>query len=123
MVGEFPIKYLAIPLQYGSLRREDLQRLVDNLLKRLAGWRGKLLCSAANRELVQSCLASIPVYLLSFFKFPKWAIDLINSQLANCLWNDLEGNHKIHLANWPLVCIKRDLVVWGFPTYRILTSV
>ena len=74
VLGDFPIKYLGIPLHFSKLRREDLQPLVDSLLKRLAGWRGKLLSSAAKRELVQSCLASIPVYLLTFFKFPKWAL-------------------------------------------------
>ena len=68
VLGNFPIKYLGIPLHFSKLRREDLQPLVDNFLKRLAGWRGKLLSSAAKWELVQSCLASIPIYLLSFFK-------------------------------------------------------
>jgi hypothetical protein len=95
----FSIKYLGIPLHYDKLKREDLQPLIDSLLSRLAGWRVKLLSSAAKRELVRSVLSSIPVYLLSFFKFPKWALKLINTQLANCLWNDEEGNNKIHLSN------------------------
>jgi hypothetical protein len=73
--------------------------LIDSLLNRLVGWRGKLLSSAPKRELVRSVLASIPIYLLSLFKFPKWALKLINTQLANCLWNDEEENNKIHLAN------------------------
>lgn len=42
-VGKFPIKYLGIPLNYEKLKREDIQPLVDKILKRIAGWRGKLL--------------------------------------------------------------------------------
>ena len=33
---------------------------------------------------------------------------MINTQLANCLWDDTEGNHKIHLANWLSVCMKKE---------------
>lgn len=39
--GTFPIKYLRIPLHYDKLRREDIQPLIDKIIKRIAGWRGK----------------------------------------------------------------------------------
>jgi hypothetical protein len=52
-VGNLPIKYLGIPLHYQNLRREDLQPLVDKILKRIAGWRGRLLTQAggANKNM------------------------------------------------------------------------
>jgi hypothetical protein len=74
VAGAFPMKYLGIPLHFEKLRREDLQPLIDSLLSRMAGWRGKLLSSKEKRILIQTCLASIPIYLLSLFKFPKWAL-------------------------------------------------
>ena len=76
---EFPIKYLGIPLHYDNLRKEDIQPLVDKMLKKIAGWRGKLLSYAARVVLIKACLASIPVYLLSFIKFLKWAIRIIHT--------------------------------------------
>jgi hypothetical protein len=79
VVGSFPIKYLGVPLHFEKLRREDLQPIIDKILKRIAGWRGKLLSYAARVTLIRACLASIPIYLLSFFKFPKWALQLINT--------------------------------------------
>jgi hypothetical protein len=90
-VGVFPIKYLGIPLHYQKVRREDLQPLIDKIIKRIAGWRGKLLTQAGRVVLIKTCLASIPVYLLSYFKFPRWTIDLINSHIVNCLWDDYGG--------------------------------
>ena len=33
---------------------------------------------------------------------------MINTQMANCSWNGLEGQKKFHLANWPLVSIKKE---------------
>lgn len=119
-IGNFPIKYLGIPLHYKKLSREDIQPLVDKILKRIAGWRGRLLSYAARITLIKACLASIPIYLLSFFKFPKWAVDLINTQMANCLWNDFEGHRKIHLANWPLVSMKKEFGSLGIPNLHDL---
>uniref|UniRef100_A0A0A9B169 Reverse transcriptase zinc-binding domain-containing protein n=1 Tax=Arundo donax TaxID=35708 RepID=A0A0A9B169_ARUDO len=57
---------------------------------------------------------------MSFFKFPKWALDLINSHMANCLWDDYEGHSKIHLANWHLVCMKKEYGGLGVPNLRDL---
>jgi hypothetical protein len=59
-VGEFPIKYLGIPLHHNKLRREDLQP-VDKIIKRIVGWRGKLLTQARRIILIKTCLASIPI--------------------------------------------------------------
>lgn len=78
-IGKFPIKYLGIHLHYDKLTRKDIQPLVDKLLKRIAGGRGKLLSQAARAMLIKTCLSSIPVYILSFLKFPKWAIHLLNT--------------------------------------------
>jgi hypothetical protein len=114
-LGKFPIKYLGIPFHYNKLGREDIQPLIDEILKRIAGWRGKLLSYAARLTLIKACLASIHVYLLSFFKFSKWALDLINTQMANCLWNNFEGHMKLHLANWRLVCKRMDFGGLGIP--------
>jgi hypothetical protein len=65
--GAFPVKYLGIPLHFDRLRREDLQPLIESILRRITGWRGRLLSLAAKRVLIQACLSSIPIYLLSFF--------------------------------------------------------
>jgi hypothetical protein len=120
VMGSFPIKYFGIHLHYDKLRREDIQPLIDALLGRMTGWRGKLLSSAAKRELIRSILSSIPIYMLRFFKFPKWALKLINTQLANCLWNDEEGNNKIHLANWPSVSMRKVFGGLGIPNLKDL---
>jgi hypothetical protein len=107
-LGKFPLKYLGVPLHYKKLRKEDLQPVVDKILKKAGGWRGRLLNHAAKLELVRSVLASIPLYLLSVIKFPKWAITLINSHMGHCLWDNYEGHHKYHLANWGLISQKKE---------------
>ena len=84
-------------------------------MKIIAGWKGKLLSTAGKLTLLKSCLVSIPVYLICVIKFPKWAIECINSQMANFLWNDHEGKHKYHLSNWQSLAMPKDYGGWGIP--------
>jgi hypothetical protein len=97
-VGTFPLKYFGVPIHFEKLKREDLQHVVDKLIKRVTGWRGKLLAYSGRLELIRTYLASISIYLLSFIKFPKWAIILLESQMAHCLWNSNSDCLIYHLA-------------------------
>jgi len=98
---------------FANLKREDIQPVVDKLIKRIAGWKGKLLSIAGKLTLLKSCLASIPIYLLSVIKFLKWAIENINSHMTNFLWNDQEGKHKYHLSNFQSLAQRREYGGWG----------
>jgi hypothetical protein len=64
------MKYLGVPLHFDNLSRQDIEPLVDKILRILIT--SSLLSLAARVVLIKTCLASIPVYLLSFIKFPKW---------------------------------------------------
>jgi hypothetical protein len=70
VAGKFPMKYLGIPLHFEKLRREDLKHLIDSLLGRMAGWRGKLLSSEAKRILIQTWLV-FQFTFYPFFNFPN----------------------------------------------------
>lgn len=111
---------MGVPLHFEDLSREDIQPLVDKLIKRIASWRGRLLSQAARAMLVKTCLASIPVYLLSFLKFPKWALKLLNTHMGHCLWDDTEECHRYHLANWELVSMCKEYGGLGIPSLRDL---
>jgi hypothetical protein len=119
LVGNFPIKYLGAPLHHEKLTREDIQPLVDKI-KRITGWRGRLLSYVARVTLIQTCIASIPIYFLSFIKFPKWAIKTISSKMANCPWNDNEDKHRWHLANWDNISMRKEFGGVGIPNLRDL---
>jgi len=57
--------------------------VVDKIIKRIAEWKDKLLSYGGRLTLLKSCLASIPTYMMSIIKFPKWAIEAINSHMAH----------------------------------------
>jgi hypothetical protein len=121
-LGSFPFKYLGVPLHHDKLRREDIQPIVDKITKRISGWKEKLLSYGARLTLLRACLSSIPIYLMSVIKFPKWAIEAIISHMANFFWNDQEDNHKYHLASWYSLARRRILWGWGSQTSETLIS-
>jgi hypothetical protein len=90
------------------------------LIKRVAGWRGRLLAYSSRLVRIRSCLVSIPIYLPSFIKLSMWAIKLIESQLANCLWNDDVECHINHLTSWQHVTREKELGGLGVPSLREL---
>ena len=118
--GKFPFKYLGVPLHHSKLRKEDIKPIVDKVIKRVAGWKGKLLSYGGRLVLLNSYLASIPIYLLSFIKFPKWAINMINSHMAHFFWDNSEERHRYHLARWPLITQTKEFGGLGVPDLRIL---
>jgi hypothetical protein len=87
-VGTFPFKYLGVPLHFEKLRRENIQPIVDKVINRIPGWKGRLLSYGARLVLLRACLGSIPINLMSLIRFPKWAIEAINSLIANFFGDD-----------------------------------
>jgi hypothetical protein len=117
-LGAFPFRYLGVPLHFAKLRREDLQPIVDLIIKKISGLRGKLISYEGKLILIRACLASIPTYLLSVIKFPKWAINAIYSQMANFFGGDMDDQHKYHLADWGLITRKKEFGGLGVPNLR-----
>jgi hypothetical protein len=117
-LGSFSFKYLGVPLHFDKLIREDLRPLVDKIIKRIPRWKGRLLSYGARLTLLGSCLASIPIYLTSIIKFPKWAIEIINSQMSNFFWNDQEDRYGYLFSNWYSLAQWKEHGWMGIPDFR-----
>jgi hypothetical protein len=48
-VGALPFKCLGVPIHFEKLKREELQPVVDKLIRRAAGWRGRPLTYSSRR--------------------------------------------------------------------------
>lgn len=62
-LGTFPFKYYRISLHHSKLLKEDLQHVVDKIMNRANGWKGKIISHGGNLVLPKTCLSSIPTYL------------------------------------------------------------
>jgi hypothetical protein len=94
--GEFPLKYLGIPIHYRKLRNADWKRVEEQFEKRLSSWKGKHL------TLINSVLNGLPMYMMSFFccseRSPK-KLDYFRSRF----FGQQEEKKKYRLAKWNIL--------------------
>jgi hypothetical protein len=66
-LGEFPMKYLGLPLSNKRLCKADLSDSPEKIEKRLHTWKGGHLSSRGKSILINSSLTSIPMYTMGFY--------------------------------------------------------
>lgn len=109
-LGQFPCKYLGLPLHFKKITRADIQPTLDKMAARLQIWRGRLMAPDARLSLVNSVLSAIPIHLLTIFKLDSWVIKQMDKLRRNFLWRSRPNSSKgLPLVNWSTVCRPKHL--------------
>jgi hypothetical protein len=69
--GEMPFRYLGIPLSHRMLLNKYWSAVGERFQKKLSSWKGKLLSSGGRLALINLVLSSLPMFMMSFFKYLK----------------------------------------------------
>jgi hypothetical protein len=69
--GQFPIRYLGIPIYYQRLTVAEWKSIEERLQKGLSSWKGKLLSLGGRLALINSVLTNMVLYMISLFLLPK----------------------------------------------------
>ncbi|KAG8060373.1 hypothetical protein GUJ93_ZPchr0002g26796 [Zizania palustris] len=107
-MGDFPIQYLGLPLNKNRITNCDWRICENKVEKRLSCWKGKLLDIGSRLILLNSCISSIPLYMLSFYEIPKGVLKRIDACRSRLLWQEGQGARKYHLENWAMICSPKD---------------
>jgi hypothetical protein len=78
-IGNWPIKYLGIPVSSSRLHVADWLPIGENLLKRLDGWKGSSLSLGGRLVLINSCMSNLLVYAMSMYWLPVSILDKMDS--------------------------------------------
>lgn len=97
--GQFPIRYLGVPLLDRRLQYSDCSKLLDTLKSKITGWRNRLLSFAGRMELIKFVLYSSGTDWILAFSLPKKTIAAFNSIMSNFLWKS-----RIHSVSWETIC-------------------
>lgn len=108
-VERLPFKYLGIPIKVTRLSKQDVAPVIEKMEKRLAGWKSKILSRGGRLTLINSTLSTIPTYLMSFYKFPKWAIKEMDKIRRNFFWANNQDGKGIHTISWKSICRPLDM--------------
>ena len=71
-MGNFPVKYLGVPLISTKLSHSDCLPLMDKMMARIQSWTSRSLSLAGRLQLISSVLYSIQTYWCSMFIIPKF---------------------------------------------------
>ncbi|XP_062093314.1 uncharacterized protein LOC133799310 [Humulus lupulus] len=107
-VGQWPMKYLGLPLGASPRNKGFWEPVVSSCAKQLDRWKCAFLSRGGRLTLIQSILSSIPVYYLLLFRIPKGVVEVLEKLMRDFLWEGADHAKSDHLVSWKEVCKSRD---------------
>jgi hypothetical protein len=106
--GDFPFRYLGIPMHFKRLLNSDWKDVEDRIEKKNACWKGNITSIGSRLILLEASLSSITSYMMSFFTMPKGVLKRCDFFRARMLWQEKVNVKKYHLVKWSDVCQPKD---------------
>ncbi|XP_062081092.1 uncharacterized protein LOC133785893 [Humulus lupulus] len=102
--GQFPLRYLGIPLRPTKWRACDCVILIDKVRAQLKGWSSRHLSYAGRVQLINSVLLGIRSHWMNVFILPQKVVKAIDSLCLKFLWGEKDNRSKMHRISWEHVC-------------------
>jgi hypothetical protein len=83
-------------------------------LKRIQGWKEKLLSKAGKEILIKGVAQAIPTYAMSSFDVTKTLCDEIRTMVFRFWWAKTDRDNSMHWMAWELLCSRKKKGGLGF---------
>ncbi|WJX66218.1 hypothetical protein P8452_50797 [Trifolium repens] len=104
-VRSLPFTYLSLPVGVNPRSKSTWKPVLKAIENRLHSWKNKYVSLGGRVVLINSVLASIPIFYLSFIKLPTGVRNSIIRLQRNFLWGtSASGGSKIPWVSWSDVC-------------------
>ncbi|KHN46938.1 Putative ribonuclease H protein, partial [Glycine soja] len=100
--------FLGVPVGANPRLRSTWQLIIDSIKARLNSWKSRQLSIGGRITLINSVLASLPLFLFSFYKAPKKVIEKIIKLQRRFLWGGDGENKKMAWVSWDTICISKE---------------
>ena len=107
-------KYLGLPPMVGRGKKNAFNRIKDQVSRKMAGWKGKLLSNAGREVLIKAVAQATPTYTMNCFKLPDSLCSEINSLVRGFWWGKKESARKIAWVLWENLCKPKKEGGMGF---------
>ena len=107
-------KYLGLPPMVGREKKKAFNRIKDQIGKKIAGWKGKLLSNAGREVLIKAVAQATPTYTMNCFKLPDSLCSELNSLVGSFWWGKKDKARKIAWVSWDNMCKSKKEGGMGF---------
>ncbi|KAL6640643.1 hypothetical protein ACP70R_021766 [Stipagrostis hirtigluma subsp. patula] len=119
-IGTLPMKYLGIPVTDGNLRVIDFDVTANRAEKKLGTWQCGQLSSGGKSILINSCLSSIPMYMMGMYHLPDTTHKKLDSIRGRFYWQGVGKKRKYHMTKWEIMCRPKEYGGLGFLDTRVM---
>lgn len=102
-LGTLPIKYLGMPLTNKHLTIEDFLFITDRVAQRVEPWVGKYQSTGGKTTLINSCLSSLPMFIMGFFLLQDGVHAKFDTVRPRFFWGKELGKQKYHMVHWSTI--------------------
>jgi hypothetical protein len=85
-----------------------LREIEEQVEKRLANLKGKLISIGGRLTLINLVLSSLPMYMMSFFAISKGVLKKLDYFRSRFYWQGDENKRKYFLFRWTILCQPKD---------------
>ena len=107
-------KYVGLPTYIGRSRTKCFAYIKEKILKRLQGWKERLMSMAAKEILIKAVAQAIPTYAMACFDLSKSLCDDIGQRICRYWWSQNDTDKKMHWVGWEKMKLSKKEGGLGF---------
>lgn len=101
-------RYLGMPIISRRKGKADFTFLLDKIRSKLSRWKASTLSQAGRISLAQSCVMSVPCYVMQISKIPASICDEVERMCRDFIWGSTLELRKNHLISWNTICSPKE---------------
>ena len=105
---------MGLPSLIDKNKKRAFNRIKDQVGKKIARLKGKLLSSVGRETLIKAIAQATPTYTMSCFKLPNFLCLDLGAMISQFWWGQKKEERKILWVAWDKLCISKDDGGMGF---------
>jgi hypothetical protein len=108
-LGKLPMTYIScIPISDTKLGMGALSMVTKKVSNRVPPWKAKHISYGGRLILSNSCLSSLPTYMMGFYLLPLENHRKMDTARSRFFWRGVSGDFKYHMVRWEAICRPKE---------------